>query len=189
MTPSKTPHATTICLVRHAQSAPSDDVAEADWPLSTLGEQQAQALIETLAPLDITEVVSSPYRRAVATLQPFASHIGASIVIEHDLRERLLTLDPHADWQRMLEYHWRNPHHAEPGAESNVACEQRVRSCLTRIAQRLTGKNVVVASHGNAIALMLGAIDPSFGYEGWRSMKNPDCFRLRYESQRWHWLR
>ncbi len=180
---------TLLYLVRHAESAPSREVAEPHWPLSPRGVLQANELVSTLLPLGISQVVSSPYRRAMATLEPFAATTGTTIQIEPDLRERKLTHAPAADWQRLLERAWREPAHAEPDAESNIDCQERVLACLTRTAKRLEGHVIVAASHGNAIALMLNSIDPGFGYEQWRAMKNPDCFTLRYEQRRWHWLR
>jgi hypothetical protein len=30
-----------------------------------------------------------------------------------------------------------------------------------------------MATHGNLISWVLGTVDPSFGFEAWRRMKNP----------------
>lgn len=37
-----------------------------------------------------------------------------------------------------------------------------------------------VASHGNLIAAILSAIDPAFGFAAWRTMSNPEIFRLTF---------
>ncbi|MGH6958734.1 MAG: histidine phosphatase family protein, partial [Caulobacteraceae bacterium] len=81
---------TTLILVRHAQSAPDPALPERDWPLSGAGAAQARALAPVLAELGVEALVSSPYRRAVATLQPFADAAGLPIVTDEDLRERSL---------------------------------------------------------------------------------------------------
>lgn len=181
--------ATTIYLVRHAASAPSALVPESDWPLSDAGNRQAQALVPQLAQLAIDQVITSPYRRAVATIEPFARTANLPITTEIDLRERKLTESTDDDWLALLKRVWDNPTHAEPNCESNVDCQTRVVACLTRLARAHPGRTIVAASHGNAISLMLNTIDPSFGFEDWRAMRNPDCFALRYSQSRWHWLR
>ena len=59
---------TRLYLVRHAESAPSPDLPEPEWPLSDDGRVQAEALVPTLAKLDISAAYSSPYPRAVDTV-------------------------------------------------------------------------------------------------------------------------
>jgi len=36
----------------------------------------------------------------------------------------------------------------------------------------------IVASHGDLILTILRAVDPGFGFEGWRDLRNPDLFEL-----------
>ena len=61
---------TTIVLIRHAESSPSRDIPESNWPLSSRGIVQAQELGEALSDIGITAVISSPYRRALDTVRP-----------------------------------------------------------------------------------------------------------------------
>lgn len=181
---------TTFYLVRHAESAPDFDIDEALWPLSRTGHMQAEQLAETLSGLPITRIVSSPYTRAIATVEPYARRIRSEIHVEHDLRERNLTHGRrHSEWQALLQRSWTDFDFAEPGAESSRECQQRVHACLTRLAFERPSETFVIASHGNAIALMLTAIDPSFGHAGWRAMRNPDGFRLVHDGRAWHWDR
>jgi 2,3-bisphosphoglycerate-dependent phosphoglycerate mutase len=46
------------------------------------------------------------------------------------------------------------------------------------------GQTLLVASHGNALALFLSTLDGGFGHEGWRSMRNPDLYRVSYDNGR-----
>jgi 2,3-bisphosphoglycerate-dependent phosphoglycerate mutase len=46
------------------------------------------------------------------------------------------------------------------------------------MAKKHNGVTLLLVSHGNAIALYLNSIEPSFGYDGWAAMKNPDVFRV-----------
>jgi len=178
-----------LYLIRHAESAPDFALAEADWPLSARGQEQAERLADALGQLGLTRLASSPYRRAIATIEPFALRERWSIQIETDLRERKLTQGRSPDWQALLARSWRDLDHAESGAESGRDCQRRVGNCLARLVAAHGGETIAAASHGNAIALLLTTLDPSFGYEGWRTMRNPDGFRLIHSDAGWHWDR
>lgn len=58
---------------------------------------------------------------------------------------------------------------------------------IGELATRHRGEAIAVASHGNALAIYLGTLDPSFGIEQWRSMRNPDLFRVIHEGERATW--
>ena len=180
---------TTIYLLRHAQSEPDRTQPEHGWPLSLRGAEQARRLVDALADLPVDRFVSSPYRRAIDTIAPIAAARGAPIAIETDLRERALTSGHAENWDAMLRASWADFALAHPGGESGLACQARVASCLARLADRHAGERLLVASHGNAIALFLNAIDRTVGYAEWRAMRNPDLFRIVRQSNAFTWDR
>jgi hypothetical protein len=51
---------------------------------------------------------------------------------------------------------------------------------LRHLVQRQRGKVLLVSSHGNAIALYLHALEPSYGFDNWAAMRNPELFRIYY---------
>ncbi len=53
---------------------------------------------------------------------------------------------------------------------------------LRYLVQGQAGNVLLVSSHGNAIALYLHALDPSYGFDNWVAMRNPDVFRIYYNS-------
>ena len=130
---------TTIYLVRHAESRPSAEVREPDWPLSERGREQARALVAAMQGLGIDAIYSG----------------------DRDF--------------------------ALPDGESNRACARRMVQAIDALAARHPGETIALASHGNALALYLGSLDPSFGYAQWRAMRNPDLFRVVYEAGRASW--
>ena len=46
------------------------------------------------------------------------------------------------------------------------------------VAERHVGSEVVLATHGNLLALMLNALDRKFAYEFWRRLSFPDVYQL-----------
>ena len=173
---------TVVYLVRHAQSQPSSDVPEPEWPLSEAGRAQAEALVAAMLPLGIDALYSSPYPRAADTLRPLARALGQPVSICEPVHERVLSRSSLPDdWSSILEKYWDDPDFALPDGESNRACAQRVVPAIAQLAHRHSGQTLAIASHGNAIALYLGSFHPSFGFEQWRAMRNPDLFRVVYE--------
>lgn len=179
---------TTIYLVRHAESQPSVDVPEPAWPLSARGLAQAQALVPAMHGLGTTAIYSSPYVRATQTVAPLAAALGVEVRVVDALRERALgRLDRGVDHRPMIERCWADASFALPGGESNTACARRVVQAIAQLATLHRGEAFAVASHGNALAIYLGTIDAGFGFEQWRSMRNPDLFRVVYEGERAIW--
>jgi len=178
---------TRLLLIRQATSAPNLELPEPHWPLSQKGEQQALDLARDLSPREITTIYSSPYLRALDTVTPLAQALELTIGVEEDLRERKLTRGPGDDWRQALERSWKDFNFALSGCESSNDCQGRVHTCVTRLAGGHEGDTIALSSHGNAIALFLNSIDPSFGYARWLAMKNPDVFELEFTGGVWHW--
>jgi 2,3-bisphosphoglycerate-dependent phosphoglycerate mutase len=168
----------TLILIRHAESKPSADVPESEWPLSELGQRQANELVRELSKHGITSIYSSPYPRAVATVRPFADTHGLKINTHADLRERKISSSFLDNWKEALERTWSDFDLILPGGESLNQCQQRVVAALRWISSQHAGQVVAVSSHGNAIATALNFADKAFGYNGWKAMKNPDLFTI-----------
>lgn len=167
-----------LILVRHAQAANVPDLPEPDWPLTEEGAAQAEALADELHALTVDHLWSSPFARALATLQPYADQTRAPLRIHHDLRERMLSPGPLDDWQTHLKRSFDDPDYALAGGESGRDCVSRFGAALTEIAGQHRGETVAVASHGNAIALFLRTLDPMLGFDFWQSIRNPHLFHL-----------
>ena len=65
-----------------------------------------------------------------------------------------------------------------PGCESARECQERIFSCVERIMLSDSSGTIAACSHGNAIALFINRIEPSFGFEDWRAMQNPHVFEF-----------
>ena len=176
-------------LIRQAQSRSVPGMAEEDWPLSELGCRQADELAAQLARDGLQELYSSPYPRAAATLRPLAAQLGLEVRLVPDLRERRLASPPLPHWQEALRACWADFDLAHPGGESSRACQARVRAAVLGILAGSRARRLAIASHGNAIGLLLHSLDPSFGYDAWARMKNPDLFRLTWDGRQLAWDR
>jgi len=70
-----------LILVRHGHAGRKDEWHAADRlrPLSPTGEKQAQLLVDLIAPLKPTRIVSSPHLRCLETIAPTASGTGLKV--------------------------------------------------------------------------------------------------------------
>lgn len=182
---------TRLILVRHAESAPSDNIPEPEWPLSAKGIVQARELIERLIAFSPSVIYSSPFPRAVATVQPLAGQLGLSVHTHPDLRERKLAGTPIGKDHFLphVERSWSDLDYCLPGGESCRTCQTRVLAALTEISERHSGQTIIAASHGNALGVVLKHLDPMFGFKEWRAMRNPDVFEVNITTGGWQWVR
>jgi broad specificity phosphatase PhoE len=164
-----------LFLVRHAHSDYSPDDTRG---LSESGRMAAVRIADLLEDRGIAAIVSSPYTRAIQTVQPLADRIGIAIQVDPDLRERHLSAGPLDDFQRCLEATWRDFDLAYPGGESSAAAQARVSRAIGRVLAFGSDRNVVVASHGNALALFLRTIDSKVDFGFWAKMSTPDVYAV-----------
>jgi broad specificity phosphatase PhoE len=172
---------TDLLLIRHARSAPKQDIPEAQWPLSALGREQAAELADQIAGQGITAIASSPYLRAVDTVRPLAERLGLTIRLLDDLRERKLREGVRDDWEALTAKSWAGFSFALPNCESGFKAQKRMSRALDQLAREYPGQTIAICSHGNAIGLFLNSLDPGFGHAQWQAMKNPDIFHLTWD--------
>lgn len=83
-----------IYIIRHC-------AAEGQPPNARLtpdGEKQAEELADFLYDKQIDCIVSSPFLRAVQTIEPLSARINVKIQIDNRLRERVLSGQDLPDW-------------------------------------------------------------------------------------------
>lgn len=162
-----------VLLVRHGEQQFFDNIPLGqayDAPLSALGQRQAQAVGERLAPARIGRVYSSDMRRAHDTAKEIARHHGLTPVVMPGLREIDL-------WQRapqekgLLDIYSREQladiyrevtrtrkHTAYPYCEDVDAFRERVFRAMDCIIDESIGMRVVVACHSGVINAILSSV-------------------------------
>jgi 2,3-bisphosphoglycerate-dependent phosphoglycerate mutase len=177
----------TVLLVRHAEPvAPgTEGFDEFTRPLTAKGMRDAEQLVEMHGSVRIDGAYSSPYLRARQSIEPIARARGLTIETVDDLRERLLSPVELPDWRSHLRRSWQDFDYAPPGGESGHVARARVVRVLDTIASRHSDGTVIVASHGNLIALALHEFMPGVDYGFWESIPMPAVFTLMREGSRW----
>jgi len=166
-----------LLLIRHCESSGQAPGA----PLTEAGTRAAHELADRLAALAPDAVYSSPYLRAWSTVAPFAERAGLPIVEEARLHERVLAATPLDDWLEHIRRSYDDvDHRAGQGGETLREITARGCGALADIAA--AGHRLpIAASHGNLISAILRAADPTFGFEDWRALRNPDLFEVEVD--------
>lgn len=160
-------------LIRHAETSGQEPEAA----LTPQGLADAIRLGEVLRALGVTAVVSSPYRRALETVAPFADAAGLSVAQDPRLVEFRLAGAPRPEWREDLRRAFGCPDVALPGGESVLAARSRA---LAAAKDALAvGGRVAICTHGALAAILLGAFDPRAGFDTWAALRTPDLFDVR----------
>ncbi|EEL01281.1 Phosphoglycerate mutase [Bacillus cereus BDRD-ST26] len=126
---------TTIYFVRHAHSTYTKE--ERERPLSEKGHLDAENVTRLLKDKHIDVVISSPYKRAIQTVQGIANTYHVSIEIEENLRERLLSKEPVTDFNNAVQKVWEDWDFAYEGGESNEVAQRRAVICMQNILKKI----------------------------------------------------
>ena len=167
----------TIYLVRHCSATGQ----EPDAPLTAEGKQQAQALREFFQEKSITRILSSDYVRAIDSIQPFADANQLSLKLTPLLQERILALEPREDWLKLLHRSFEDNSFKLPGAESGQEAVARILKVVQNFSD--VNETVILVTHGNLLALLLQHFNAQYDFKTWRTMRNPDVYRLDFDDR------
>ena len=167
----------TYYFIRHAHSNYTPD--EINRPLSDKG-QESLAQLEFLADKPITAIYSSPYQRAIQTVEPLAQSLKLAIQTDKRLIERKLSSQAIADqdFEQCLMQLWSQPAFSLVDGESNQQAQQRALALLHELESKHQNEEIIISSHGNLICILLSAFDSSIDYDFWRSLSMPDVLVL-----------
>ena len=157
---------TTILIARHGQSDWNHEKrwqGHADRPLTERGREQAEALADRLAHIELDAVYSSDLKRARDTAAVVAERQGLELRQLHDLREvdvgswSGLTRDEAEERFPDGFARWRDGHPGWKDGETYEAMTDRVLRAVDEIAAEHEGGRVLVVSHGGPIRAMHAA--------------------------------
>ena len=170
---------TTLYFVRHAHST----YTAGEWtrPLSERGAGDVRNITNTLSEEKIDLVVSSPYKRAIQTVQGIANQLGTEVLLMDDLRERMLTTKPAEDFTLAMTKVWEDPTFTWEGGESNVVAQQRGVRAIQALLDQYEGKRIAIGTHGNIMVLMLNYFDDKYGYTFWKELDMPDIYKVTFD--------
>lgn len=155
---------TTVYFVRHAQPNYHNH-NDLSRELTEKGLRDRELVTEYLEDKNIHAVLSSPFKRAVDTVAQFAEEKNLPIRLIEDFRERKIEDCWIADFESFCRSQWADFDYKLPGGESLREVQDRNIRALNDVLTEYRGQNVVIGSHGTAMAVILNWFDHSFGYK------------------------
>ncbi|MBO0992691.1 histidine phosphatase family protein [Bacillus sp. SD088] len=133
---------------------------------------------------NIDYVYSSPYKRAVQTIEGLAKYIDKEIQIKNDFKERILAGKSVEDFTAAISKVWEDDDFSWEGGESNRAAQKRGADALLQVLETHKGKNIVIGTHGNIMVLMMNYFDPTYGFEFWKTLEMPDIYKCSFNGNK-----
>jgi probable phosphoglycerate mutase len=159
MTQMPTQEPTRIIAIRHGETAWNVDTriqGSLDIALNERGREQALHAAEALRGEDIAAIYSSDLWRAHDTAVAIGNATGLQPIPTEGLRERMFGIfegktfaeieelwpDLAARWRK------REPDFCPEGGESLMTFKHRIEHCVSRLASKHAGQQIVVVGHG-----------------------------------------
>ncbi len=175
---------TQIYLIRHAEPNFRNH-SDAERELTPKGLEDRRLVTDFLMDKGIDAVLSSPYRRAVDTVRPFAE--AARLPIEHvaDFRERRVDSVWIDDFDDFCRRQWADMEYRLSDGESLREVQERNVAALQRVLDAYEGRRIAIGGHGTAISVLLNHFDPAFGYDAFERIRRlmPWAVRLDFQGR------
>jgi 2,3-bisphosphoglycerate-dependent phosphoglycerate mutase len=172
---------TNVYFVRHAHSTYTPD--ELRRPLSVKGKADAEKTTQILKKENINYFISSPYKRAVQTVEGAARFFGKEVTIENGFKERKLSEVPVENFDIAITKVWAEPTFSFEGGESNIIAQKRGVEATLKVLERYEGNNIAIGTHGNLMVLILNYFDKKYGFNFWKELDMPDIYKLTFDEK------
>ncbi len=171
---------TVVYYVRHARPN-YDNHNDMERELTAQGLRDRLRAARLLENVHVDAVLSSPFRRAVETVQPIADARGLSVIIVDDLRERRIDSCWIDDFDSFCKRQWEDFDYRLNDGECLREVQKRNIAALEDILRRFKGSTVVIGGHGTAMSTIINHYDPSFGFAGFSSVRRVTPLVVRME--------
>lgn len=172
---------TTLYFVRHAKILYTED--DFHRPLSEEGLLAVPKVASFFRDIHVDAMVSSPYVRAIHTIQGVSDDKDLEISLYHDLRERKVAHTFIDDFESFALNQWQDFDFKLDGGESLGEVQKRGRKVISDLLEVHKGQAVVVGTHGTFLALQLNYYDKKYDMEFWRNIQLPDIFKFVFDDK------
>ncbi|MRN56107.1 histidine phosphatase family protein [Paenibacillus monticola] len=177
---------TYIYFVRHSESSKSEG-NERTRGLTDKGKLDSRKITELLKNEEIDTFISSPYSRAMMTIEEVAQQSGKEILVFEDLRELVFSREdmviPDKEVYSLVNKMFMDPNYKEPYGESINDCQRRSVARLKEIIKNYKGQKIAIGTHGLVMTLMMRYFDDQYGYEFLMKTSKPDVYRLEFNGE------
>ena len=161
---------TEIYFVRHAEPNYKNH-DDASRELTEKGLRDCALVTAFLKDKNISAVFSSPYKRAVDTVQPFADEMHLPVYTDPDFRERRVDSVWIEDFESFSRQQWADFDYRLTDGETLRTVQTRNYAALNRILKDHAEEAVAVGSHGTALSTLIRYFDPTYGFDDFKAIQ------------------
>ncbi|MGE6261128.1 histidine phosphatase family protein [Heyndrickxia sporothermodurans] len=177
---------TYIYMVRHSES-PITEGTERTRGLTEKGLLDVKRITNILQKEGIEVFVSSPYKRAILTIQESAELAGQEVIVFEDLKERMFSAEEirlsDKELMPLLQNSFSDHNFTLDGGESNAICQNRAIKVLQELLNIYKGRKVALGTHGAVMTLMMGYYDKQYDLNFLHNISKPDIYRMEFNGQ------
>jgi len=177
---------TYIYMVRHGESSKLEG-SERTRGLTEKGSLDAHRVTDILKTEGIDTFISSPYTRAVLTIEKTANFYEKEILIYENLKECIFSSGDQVISDKevypLVKKMFSNPDFALMEGESYKDCQRRVVKVLKEILMDFQGQKIVIGTHGLVMTLMMNYFDKQYGFEFLIHTSKPDIYKLEFNAE------
>ncbi|WP_297951876.1 histidine phosphatase family protein [uncultured Lactobacillus sp.] len=177
---------TTVYFVRHAQPDLSvhDDLTR---PLTKKGLQDRERVVNYFRDKGIDQAFSSPFKRAIDTIQPVLNEKQLTPTIIADFRERKIGNEWISDFHEYCKKQWENFDYKLENGESLKETQNRNIAALKQVLKECQGQTIIISGHGTAIGSVINYYDSNFKYKDFALIqpKTPFIAKLSFDGEKY----
>jgi len=167
-----------IYVIRHCEA----EGQPAESALTDNGIKQAIELAAFFKDIEINRIISSPYKRAIQSIQLLANQRNVEIELNQQLTERVLSTEHLTVWLEKLRMTFADFDIKFGGGESSQEAANRIVGVVETVLQS-NEENTIIVTHGNLMSLLLNHYNKEFGFEEWLNLSNPDVYLLKLKEK------
>ncbi|KOP72580.1 phosphoglycerate mutase [Lysinibacillus sp. FJAT-14745] len=171
---------TIIYMIRHAES-PFVFGQERTRKLSNQGEIDAKKVTAIMDVKEIDLVISSPYTRAIQTIEGIVDSKNIEVKVFEELRERKLKGAyqlPAEEIQQAIKKSYEDIDFNLSGGESVRDVQNRAIPIIKELLNNYKTKTIIIGTHGNVMTIIMNYFNKEYGYDFWKNTSKPDIYKL-----------
>jgi len=174
-----------LYLIRHGKA--SMEGADRERALDEDGIIQATSLCNKIRNQfkdKRIRLISSPFRRAVQTIEKLSEDFQADIEKNSSLEEIKIGKDENITKHQIIEKMWSDENFKVSNGSSQLEHVNQIKSELNKILKDFYENeyNLILVSHGNSIGIILKYfLNQKFTFDDWKNISMPDMYSVSFD--------
>jgi len=174
-----------LYLIRHGKA--SMEGADRERVLDADGIIQATSLCNKIRNQfkdKSIRLISSPFRRAVQTIEKLSEDFQADIEKNSSLEEIKIGKDENITKHQIIEKMWSDENFKVSNGSSQLEHVNQIKSELNKILKDFYENeyNLILVSHGNSIGIILKYfLNQKFTFDDWKNISMPDMYSVSFD--------